>query len=757
MIGKGRQPWRIAVSGSASVGKTSLVSALARALGLETLKEEMREYLETSRIDLREQPPSHVADILVRLWRERQQREANTLSFIADNCSLDFAAYALYYGCVDSGNASIFLSEMVKQVAQYDAIFVLPWGVLPYSHDGVRAPNQYLQFRYQLIIEGLLKRYVDPAKVHYMPETVVDLAERRQWVAAKLEQITTARRSHHQNQFTAKDAKGAKESQSKITTAQIAENAEGRRENLRQSAGEERPGCVYLVGGGPGDPGLLTVRAFELLQRADVVAHDLLISPAVLAQVPATARLVPVGRRHGAGKCDYRLHPEVLAHARAGRMVVRLKCGDPLVFGRGGEEAEELAEAGIPFEIVPGISAALGAAAYTGIPLTHRQYASEVTFSTGHDAADSVKSNERLNAGGTVVLFMVARRLQANLERLVRTGYSADTPAAYIAGATTPDQRVILGTLATLSQKIDGMNPETPALVIAGEVVSLRAKIAWFDKKWFDKNWFDKSWPEARPLEGSRILVARARLGTSTIANMLRNLGATVVEAPQILVEPLEDYSALEDALKRLHEFEAVLFGCAESVAPVLARMGPQRHLLRAVAVGDRAGAALSDAGIGPILTISGACAEALQHHSDVFRGRRFLLFTSDQGRPNLQKELAGLGASFQSIPVYRILHDFSALDANALDFDLMVLPSSSAARLLLRSAAGGSLKAIPMIAMGPETKAAARECGANQIVQSQEDTVESLVACVVRQYASKPASSESTIPQVLVEAGGHE
>src|SRR5579859_368368 len=290
MIGKGRQPWRIAVSGSASVGKTSLVSALARSLGLETLKEEMREYLETSRTDLREQPPSQVADVLVRLWRERQQRESNTLSFVADNCSLDFTAYALYYGCVDSGNASIFLSEMVKQVAQYDAIFVLPWGVLPYSHDGVRAPNQYLQFRYQLIIEGLLKRHVDPAKVHYMPETVVDLAERCQWVTAKLEQITTARRSHNQNQFTAKDAKGAKESQSKITTAEIAEKAEGSRENLRQAAaGEERPGCVYRVGGGPGDPGLLTVRAFELLQRADVVAHDLLISPAVLAQVPATA------------------------------------------------------------------------------------------------------------------------------------------------------------------------------------------------------------------------------------------------------------------------------------------------------------------------------------------------------------------------------------------------------------------------------------------------------------------------------------
>jgi uroporphyrin-III C-methyltransferase len=717
-------PWRIAISGSASVGKTSLVSVLARALGLNMLKEEMREHLESIRTDLSEQPPAQVADVLIRLWRERQEREAKTLSFVADNCSLDFAAYALYYGCVDAQNASILLSETAKQVAQYDAIFVLPWGVLPYSHDGIRASNQYLQFRYQLIIEGLLRRHVDPARVHYIPETVVDLAERCQWATAKLEQT---------KQLGCRPGNA---------TDSIADNR-------AQSAGKQGSnGFVYLVGGGPGDPRLLTVRALELLQRADVVAHDLLISPAVLGQVPATAQLVPVGRRHGAAKSDYRLHPDVLAHARAGKMVVRLKCGDPLVFGRGGEEAEELAEAGIPFEIVPGISAALGAAAYAGIPLTHRQYASEVTFSTGHDAADRVKSSERPNAGGTVVLFMVARRLQANLGRLIRSGYSADTPAAYIAGATTPTQQVILGTLATLSRKIDGMNPETPALVIVGEVVALRKKISWFDK----------NWPEARPLQSSRILLARARPGASAISEHLRSLGAVVVEAPQISIEPMDDYSALDDAMNRLHEFEAVLFGCAEAVAPVLARTRSQRHLLRAVAIGDRAAAALADAGISPMLAIPGACSEALQKHSGAFGGKRLLLLTSDQGRPALQKELVKLESSVQSIPVYRILHDFTALDAKVLDFDLVVLPSSSAAKLLLRSVVGNSLKAVPMIAMGPETEAAARACGAHEIFQSQEDTVESLVSCVIQQHANKPTSFKSPIyHHVLVEAGNRE
>jgi uroporphyrinogen III methyltransferase/synthase len=715
---------RIAISGSASVGKTSLVSALARSLGLNMLKEEMREYLESNRTDLSEQAPAQVADVLIRLWRKRQEQEVKARSFVADNCSLDFAAYALYYGCVDAENASILLSETAKQVAQYDAIFVLPWGVLPYSHDGIRTPNQYLQFRYQLIIEGLLRRHVDPARLHYIPETIVDLEERCQWVISKLEQT--------------KQVGGRPENASDSILG-----------NKTQSTDERgRKGFVYLVGGGPGDPRLLTVRALELLQKADVVAHDLLISPAVLAEVPATAQLVPVGRRHGGVKTDYRLHPDVLAHARAGKMVVRLKCGDPLVFGRGGEEAEELTEAGIPFEIVPGITAALGAAAYAGIPLTHRQYASEVTFSTGHDAADSVKSSERPNPGGTVVLFMVARRLQANLDRLIRSGYSADTPAAYIAGATTPTQQVILGTLATLSSKIDGMNPETPALVIVGEVVALRKRISWFDK----------NWPEAWPLQGSRILLARARPGASVISEHLRSLGAVVVEAPQISIEPLEDYSSLEDAMNRLHEFEAVLFGCAEAVVPVLARTRSQRHLLRTVAIGDRAAAALADAGITPMLAIPGACSEALQKHSGAFGGKRFLLLTSDQGRPALQKELAKLEASVQGIPVYRILHDFAVPVANALDFDLVVLPSSSAAKLLLRSAVGDRLKAVPMIAMGPETEAAARACGVREIFQSQEDTVESLVSCVIQRHANKPAPFESPIcHHVLVEAGNRE
>jgi cob(I)alamin adenosyltransferase len=273
-------------------------------------------------------------------------------------------------------------------------------------------------------------------------------------------------------------------------------------------ASEPRRGTVYLVGAGPGDPGLLTVRGRDLLAAADIVAHDALVSPAILALAGPGAERIAVGRRHGGGPTSYRLHPEVIARAAAGQIVVRLKAGDPLVFGRGGEEAEELAAAGIPFEIVPGVSAALGAAAYAGIPLTHREHASDVTFASGHDADGSHPSRTDWAAvargTGTLVLFMAGRALAANLARLVAGGRAPATPAAYVAAATTPDQRVVSATLATLSVEVAraAIDPVAPALVIVGDVVALRERLAWFAP------------------------------GPSAIAAQLCALGAEVVEAP---------------------------------------------------------------------------------------------------------------------------------------------------------------------------------------------------------------------------------
>jgi uroporphyrinogen III methyltransferase/synthase len=236
------------------------------------------------------------------------------------------------------------------------------------------------------------------------------------------------------------------------------------------------------VGAGPGDPKLLTLRAAELLQQADVIAYDQLISPELMAQVPQTAELLSVGRRDGQGATSYRLHPAVLERAKRGKTVIRLKSGDPLLFGRGGEEAEELRKAGIPFEIVPGITAALGAASYAGIPLTFRGEASEVLLATGHEPEKIMAEPNPLRVAQqrTTVLYMAARRLCANLRRLESEGYHVDTPAALVLSATTPRQLVISGTLATLPDLIPEVGPEAPAILLVGTVIERRNCLSWF-------------------------------------------------------------------------------------------------------------------------------------------------------------------------------------------------------------------------------------------------------------------------------------
>jgi uroporphyrin-III C-methyltransferase len=238
-----------------------------------------------------------------------------------------------------------------------------------------------------------------------------------------------------------------------------------------------RRGKVWLVGAGPGDPELLTVRAHRLLTTARVVAYDELVSPAILALVPADAERIPVGRRaNGCRHHEARIHPLVVVRALEGKDVVRLKGGDPFVFGRGGEEAEELAVARVPFEVVPGISAALGAAASAGIPLTHRDCASSVTLATAHAARDDGEPvlDARLSREGTLVFYMGLGRIEATCASLVAAGRAPETPAAVVSHATLPDERVVVGTLATVVALVHEAQLEPPALLVVGEVVARR-------------------------------------------------------------------------------------------------------------------------------------------------------------------------------------------------------------------------------------------------------------------------------------------
>jgi len=506
-----------------------------------------------------------------------------------------------------------------------------------------------------------------------------------------------------------------------------------------------RRGTVYLVGAGPGDPGLITVRGRDLLAAADVVAHDALVPPAILALARPGAELLPVGRRHGGGPTSYRLHPAVIARAAAGAIVVRLKAGDPLVFGRGGEEAEELAAAGVRFEIVPGISAALGAAAYAGIPLTHRGCASDVTFASGHDADGSHASRTdwaaAARATGTLVLFMAGKALAANLARLVAGGRAPGTPAAYIAAATTPDQRVVTGTLATLAEQVAlaALDRAAPGLVVIGDVVRLRERLAWFA-------------PE--PLAGCRLVVGRARPGPSALAAELRALGAEVVEAPEIEVAALDDTAAVDATLGAALDAAAarIALACAAGVdAAVAAARRIGRELGAPIAIGAEAAAALDGHGVAPALRIRGACRDALRDHAGELTAGPLVLITGDAGRDSLRAELAALGARVTPVVAYRTVARTPALPPGGA-IDAVVLASSSCARGVLAGPLGEALRDVPAVVIGPHTEAAARDAGVREVRRAARDDVAALVDAVVG-FARERRATPAAVPALAAAA----
>jgi uroporphyrinogen III methyltransferase/synthase len=310
------------------------------------------------------------------------------------------------------------------------------------------------------------------------------------------------------------------------------------------------PGTVYLVGGGPGDPGLLTVRAARLLKRSDVVVHDALISAGILDLLRPSAERVDVGKRCGGRRtAQARIHEILVDAARRARVVVRLKGGDPFIFGRGGEEAIALRKAGVRFEVVPGITAAAGVAAYAGIPLTHRNVSSSVTLVTGHECATSGAERvdwERIGRSeDTLVIYMGSRRLAEIADRLIMHGRSPLTPTAVVQCGTDARQRTIAGSLYDVANRVEMAGVRLPALVVVGDVVSLRARMEWF---------------EARPLHGRKILVPRSRGQRSRLARTLRARGAEVIEFPRMVVRPPSSKGALRAALWTIDEYDWVLF-----------------------------------------------------------------------------------------------------------------------------------------------------------------------------------------------------
>jgi uroporphyrinogen III methyltransferase/synthase len=494
------------------------------------------------------------------------------------------------------------------------------------------------------------------------------------------------------------------------------------------------PTTVYLVGAGPGNPGLLTLRAAEILAEADLVVHDKLVPPALLDHVRPAAQRICVTDLSESHVERYRpIQQTLIEAARQGKRVVRLKGGDPFLFGRGGEEAEALHQAGIAFEVVPGVTAALGAAACAGIPLTHRAHASAVAFVTGHESPEKGAGGLDWAAlarfPGTLVLYMSMSRLGQIARVLVEYGKAADTPAAAVHWATTGDQKTVTAPLAELPDAVKKAGLTPPAVIIIGTVTTLRPRLAWL---------------EGKPLFGKRVLVTRPRHQAASMARRLEQLGAVPVLLPVIEVQEPADWSAVDRALGQLPSFQWLVFTSANGVHAFLGRLRQTGRDMRALgplrlaAIGPRTAEALRGYHLEPDLVPPVFRSEELAAALHVrVAGQRLLLARADRGRDLLPKGLAEV-AEVEQVAVYRqadvAMPDPTVLDAlRRGEIDFVTLTSSNIARSFLAgldSACRARLESgeVKVVTISPVTSDAVKESGLTVAAEATEYTAEGVV-----------------------------
>ncbi|MBI5521230.1 MAG: uroporphyrinogen-III C-methyltransferase [Desulfarculus sp.] len=505
-------------------------------------------------------------------------------------------------------------------------------------------------------------------------------------------------------------------------------------------------GKVYLVGAGPGDPELLTLKGARVLAEAEAVVYDFLANPELLDLAPEEARRIYVGKKGG----DHTLGQEGINQllcglAAQGLVVVRLKGGDPFVFGRGGEEASALRAAGHAFEIVPGVTSAIAAPAYAGIPVTDRRCTTEVAFVTGHEDPGKPESTIKWGALaqlGTVVFLMGVKNLPEICRQLMAHGKPSATPAAAIRWGTTPRQETVTGTLSTLPQAVADAGLEPPAITIVGEVVGLREQLRWFDNL---------------PLFGKRILVTRTRAQASKLSQQLARLGAAVAEVPTIALEPPEDEGPLMRAVDNVEDYDVILFTSQNGVeaffAALDARDKDARHLGGALvgAIGPATAQALREEGLHPDLTAASFLAEGLLEAlaGQNLQGSRVLIPRAEQARELLPETLTQRGALVEVVPAYRTVKppesaqmlkqaleeglDVVTFTASSTVVNLMALLEPEQRRRFVEMTQKGQ---ITVASIGPITSQKARELGLAVHVQPAAYTIEALVEAIARHFA---------------------
>ena len=502
-------------------------------------------------------------------------------------------------------------------------------------------------------------------------------------------------------------------------------------------------GRVALVGAGPGDPGLLTLRGRDLLALADVVVIDRLASNALLGHCRPGVEVVNAGKiprsAHGEGMTQAEINACLVDRARAGHAVVRLKGGDPFVFGRGGEEALACLAAGVPFEVVPGISSAIAVPAYAGIPVTHRSITQDMAIVSGHMDPASEGSEvdwAALAAGpGTLVLLMGVKEIGKIAATLTEHGRPGTTPVAMIHRGTTPQQRTLVATLDTIGAEAVAADIKPPCVTVIGDVVSLRSQLSWF---------------ESRPLFGVRVLVPRSRAQAGDLSTALRALGAEPIEVATIAIEEPASYDDLDGALGALSAFAWVVFTSVNAVSVVMSRLdelGLDTRAfsgVRVAAVGSATSRALAGHGLRPdLVPVAQASSDALLTEWPAGSGR-VLLPRADIAAASFPAGLQAKGWSPHDVVAYRTVPAATPSDAvlrSAANVGAVVFTSSSTVRNLV-ALLGPPAPSVVVAAIGPKTAATCFELGVRVDVESSSASVESVAQALAHHLATKGSTS---------------
>jgi len=500
---------------------------------------------------------------------------------------------------------------------------------------------------------------------------------------------------------------------------------------------------VYLVGAGPGDAGLITVRGLQLLREADVIVYDALANPELLDEARVDAERIDAGKRAKKHKLTQDETNALLAdRALAGKRVVRLKGGDPYVFGRGSEEAIYLRGRGVAVEVVPGITAAIAGPAYAGIPVTHRHVAATCTFVTGHESPDKDEKQVEyeplaalIQRGGTVCFYMGVGRLRAIAERLIELGCRPETPAAVVQWGTMPAQQSVRSTLAKLHRDATRAELGAPAIIVVGDVAGLDDHHAL---QWF----------EQRPLFGRTVGVTRTRQHASQLSAQLRELGADVIEAPTIAIAPADDLDHVDRVVREVGEYNWLVFTSANGVAALaeaLRRIGrDSRHLasVKIAAVGDATADALAGqlnlrADLTPDRATGESLAEQLIAEQDI-AAKRVLLLRADIARPTMVEKLTDAGARVDDIAAYRTVA-VEALPERVIDalrekrIDWLTFTSSSTVRNLLDLLPDRSLiEGAKIASIGPSTTATIEQLGLTVTTEAERADIPGLIQAIL-------------------------